>query len=158
MNQLWSLRQNPYGNTDQNRMRTLILEKNIISCPFGHMYTCRNNVLDGKYNTEAKQQDAQFIEDMKIDDIVVIPFKGQKSCILAKIVSDPIYCVDSGLYTIQQGDQIQLSETEGDPFRPVGRRIEIINDNAELSDMRILPMNTLRKLKNIHPELLRYLN
>ena len=158
MNQLWSLRQNPYGNTDQNRMKTLILEKNIISCPFGHTYTCRNNVLDGKYNAEAKQQDAQFIEDMRIDDIVVIPFKGQKSCILAKIISDPIYCVDSGLYTIQHGDQIQLSETEGDPFRPVGRRIEIINDKVELSDMRILPMNSLRKLKNIHPEILRYLN
>jgi hypothetical protein len=59
MNQLWSLRQNPYGNTDQNQMKALILEKNIISCPFGHMYTCRNNVLDGKYNTEANQQMVQ---------------------------------------------------------------------------------------------------
>jgi len=154
---LWSLRQNPYANTDQTQMRRLITEKNFISCPFGHISTCRNNVLDGKYNTEANQQDIQFIENMKIGDMVIIPFKGQKSCILAKIVSEPIYCIETGLYTIQQhpDDQIKLSKTRGEPFRPVGRRIEIINDNVVFADKRkFIPMNTL---KEISPQILEML-
>ena len=149
--QLWSLRQNPYANTDQNQMRQLIMEKNFISCPFGHISTCRNNVLDGKYNTEANQQDIQFVENMRIGDMVIIPFKGQKSCILAKIVSDPIYCIETGLYTThQQSDnQIKISEIPGEPFRPVGRRIEIINDNIVFADKRkFIPMNTLKQLSS----------
>ena len=149
--QLWSLRQNPYANTDQKQMRQVIIEQNFISCPFGHISTCRNNVLDGKYNTEANQQDIQFVENMRIGDMVIIPFKGQKSCILAKIVSDPIYCVETGLYTTQEhpDDQIKISETRGEPFRPVGRRIEIINDNVVFTDKRkFIPMNTLKQLSS----------
>ena len=147
--QLWSLPQNPYANTDQTQMRRIIIEQNFISCPFGHISTCRNNVLDGKYNTEANQQDIQFVENMRIGDMVIIPFKGQKSCILAKIVSDPIYCIETGLYTTQEhpDDQIKISETTGEPFRPVGRRIEIINDNVVFADKRkFIPMNSLKQL------------
>jgi hypothetical protein len=87
---------------------------------------------------------------MRIGDMVIIPFKGQKSCILAKIVSDPIYCIETGLYTTQQpDDQIKISETTGEPFRPVGRRIEIINDNVVFADKRkFIPMNTLKQLSS----------
>jgi hypothetical protein len=149
-NQLWSLRQNPYANTDQTQMRKAILENNFVSCPFGHISVCRNNLLDGRYNTEANKQDVQFIEDMKIGDIVLIPFKGQKACILAKIVSDPVYCIETGLYTSQKaGEQIKISHSDagGEPFRPVGRRIEILNSNVVFTDKRkFIPMNTFKRL------------
>lgn len=147
--QLWSLRQNPYANTDQTQMRKAILENNFVSCPFGHLSVCRNNLLDGRYNREANKQDVQFIEDMKVGDIVLIPFKGQKACILAKIVSDPIYCIETGLYTSQHsGEQIQITESGGgEPFRPVGRRIEILNSNIVFIDKRkFVPMNTFKRL------------
>jgi hypothetical protein len=146
--QLWSLRQNPYANTNQKQMRQAITDKKFVSCPFGHVSTCRNNVLDGVYNIDANQQDIHFIEDIKIGDLVLIPFTGQKSSILAKILTDPIYCVETGLYTNQQLDnQITISETSGEPFRPVGRMIEIIDDNVIFSDKRkYIPMNTLKRI------------
>ena len=146
--QLWSLRQNPYANTDQKQMRQAIINKKFVSCPFGHISTCRNNILDGRYNSDANQQDTQFIEDIKIGDLILIPFTGQKSSILAKILTDPIYCVETGLYTNQQLDnQITISETSGEPFRPVGRMIEIIDDNVIFTDKRkYIPMNTLKRI------------
>lgn len=35
--QFWSLRQNPYANTNQRQMRELIISQNIVTCPFGHL-------------------------------------------------------------------------------------------------------------------------
>jgi hypothetical protein len=150
--QLWSLRQNPYANTNQTQMRQVILEKLFVSCPFGHTSVCRDNVLDGRYNTGANKQDVQFIDEMKVGDIVLIPFKGKKSCIIARIVSEPVYCIETGLYTSHQaGEEIKISELkeEGVPFRPVGRRIEILNSNVVFADKRkIVPMNTFKRLSS----------
>lgn len=43
--QFWSLRQNPYANTNQRQMRELIISQDIVTCPFGHLNNERNNVI-----------------------------------------------------------------------------------------------------------------
>jgi hypothetical protein len=81
--QFWSIRQNPYANTDQHQMRNLIISQNIITCPFGHMNNERNNVINEIYNEQhkewkSKSQDRKFIENINIGDIILITFAGLK--------------------------------------------------------------------------------
>lgn len=95
-------------------------------------------------------QDRKFIEDIKIGDIVLIPFAGLKECILAKITSEPIYAVDTGLFTTITKGEIDISYGET-PFRPVGRKIEIINPSVVFEDKRVLPRNSLSR---INPDIL----
>jgi hypothetical protein len=148
----WSIRQNPYAKTNQNQMRDFILSQNVVTCPFGHIGNGRNNVIDGVYNERnSMSQDRKFIEEVKIGDIVLIPFAGLKECILAKIISEPIYAVDTGLFTTTTKGEIEISE-EGDmPFRPVGRKIEIINPSVVFADKRVLSRASLSR---INPDIL----
>ena len=132
LQQFWAVRQNPYKKTNQIQMRELVISQNIVTCPFGHLGNERNNVLDGVYNEDhpewkSQSQDRKFIENMNIGDIIVIPFKGITGCIIARIVSDPIYCVDTGLFTSMLNGEIQISPDGDTPFRPVGRKIQIIH-------------------------------
>lgn len=144
---VWSIRQNPYSNTNQRQMRDLILSQNVITCPFGHIGEGRNNVIDGIYNEKnSLSQDRKFIEDVKIGDIVLIPFAGLKECILAKITSEPIYGIDTGLFTTMSAEGIALSADGETPFRPVGRNIEIINTSVVFVDKRVLPRNSLSRI------------
>lgn len=145
---IWCIRQNPRANTDQKQMRRFIISQKIVTCPFGHVGPERDNVINGVYNEEgcdwkSQSQDRKFIEDMKIGDIILITFAGLKDCILARIVSDPIYGVDTGLFTSMRDGKIQLT-TEGDtPFTPVGRKIQIIRNDVRFKDKRILPRVSL---------------
>ena len=83
---------------------------------------------------------------MKIGDIVLIPFKGQKTCILARIISDVEYGIETGMFWRQSNDKIRIDVASGEPFRPVGRRIEILN--ADLSKPSShLGIQTLTKLR-----------
>ncbi len=149
--QRWSIRQNPRGNMDQVQMRDFVISQNLITCPFGHLSEERTAVIDAVYNENAKwkskSQDRKFIEDMKIGDIIVIPFKGITPCILAVIESDPIYAADTGYYyNTSHGDKIHLSREQeiggGTPFRPVVRKIRIIGE-ITFSDKRVLTMSSL---------------
>jgi len=149
--QFWSIRQNPYANTNQQQMRNLIISQNIITCPFGHMNNERNNVIDEIYNEQhaewkSNSQDRKFIENINIDDIILIPFAGLKECILAKIVSDPIICIETGLYTNLHEGIIQVSNEGIIPFRPVGRKIQIIHKDVIFKDKRIIPRVSLSKI------------
>ena len=113
-------------------MRELVISQNIVTCPFGHLDNERNNVLDGVYNEDhpewrSRSQDRKFIENMNIGDIIVIPFTGIPGCIIARIVSAPIYCIDTGLFTSMLNGEIQISPDGDTPFRPVGRKIQIIH-------------------------------
>jgi hypothetical protein len=140
------IRQNPFQSTDQKQMCEINLSQRIITCPFGHIHTCRNNVMDGVYNEESNSQDRRFIEELQIGDVVLIPFAKRKQCILARIVSAPIYAIDTGLFTTLHDGKISIS-TEGDtPFRPVGRRIQILRDDIIFPDKRVLPRVSLCKL------------
>jgi len=142
--QFWCLRQNPYANTNQIQMRDFIISQNIITCPFGHLSRERNNVIDGNYNEEiSNSQDRKFIENINIGDIIIIPFAGIKECILARVTSEPIYGFNTNLFSIRLNNMIQLSNNEGTPFRPVARKIEIINMNIIFEDKRILPRTSL---------------
>ena len=58
---------------------------------------------------------------------MLIPFKGQKTCILARIISDVEYGIETGMFWRQSNDKIRIDVAGGEPFRPVGRRIEILN-------------------------------
>ena len=151
--QFWCLRQNPYGNTNQKHMRELIISQNIVTCPFGHLDDLRNNVINGVYNEEQSQsQDRKFIENMNIGDIIIIPFAGLKECILGRIVSEPIYGYDSGLFTSMIDGKIQVTNEGNIPFRPVGRKIEIIRNDLIFNDKRVL---TRMSLSHINVNILR---
>lgn len=138
------LRQNPYTTTNQQRMRKFIISHNIVTCPFGHSFEARDNVVNGKYNEQnSNSQDRKFIEDMKPGDFVLIPFAKEKKCILAEIVSDPFLVWDTGLFTIMLDGKFKLSRKGIIPFRPVGRKIRIIRDDIVFDDKRVLPRNSL---------------
>ena len=161
--QFWSIRQNPYANTNQKQMREFILSQKVVFCPFGHLSENaaialglpiwgRDNVINGVYNEEhSHSQDRKFIENMNIGDIIVIPFAGLKECILARIVSEPIYAVDTGLFTSMRDGKIQISNEGDTPFRPVGRKIQIIKEVVIFADKRVLSM---RSLSHINPNIL----
>lgn len=151
--QVWCIRQNPWAMTNQKQMRTLILSQNIIPCPFGDISNERNNVLNNVYNEDNKvwksqSQDRAFIEDIEIGDIDVIPFKGIKKCVLARITSEPIYVIETGMFTKIVNKKIDICEKGDTPFRPVGRKIEIINKRLLFIDKRVLPRRTFGRIKS----------
>jgi len=154
--QFWCIRQNPYANTDQRQMHELIISQNIVTCPFGHLNEVRNNVLNGVYNEEhptwkSHSQDRKFIENMNIGDIILIPFAGLRECILARIVSEPIYGVDTGLFTSMSDGKIQVTNKGDIAFRPVGRKIQIIRNDVRFNDKRVLQRVSL---SHINPNIL----
>jgi hypothetical protein len=137
-NNFWVLRQN-YGEiTNQSDMKSLIMEQKIVTCPWGGWGLARQNVIDAIYNEHvidiskraSSSQDRKFVEDIQIGDIVLIPFSGKKECIVARITSDVEYAIDTGLFWKEnEAGKVKISSTvDGLPFRPVGRRIEIIDD------------------------------
>ncbi len=142
--QFWSLRQNPYANTNQIQMREFITSQNIVTCPKGHLNEERNNVINGVYNEDnlkwkSHSQDRKFIENINIGDIILVSFAGLSECILARIISEPIYGINTGLFTSLDKDKIQVSNKGKIPFRPVGRKIEIISNDVIFPDKRVLP-------------------
>ena len=156
LQQFWSVRQDPYANTNQRQMRELIISQNIVTCPFGHLNQERNNVINGVYNEEhptwkSHSQDRKFIENMNIGDIILIPFAGIKECILARIISEPIYAVDTKLFTSMRDGKIQVKNEGDTPFRPVGRKIQIIRNDVIFNDKRVLPRVSL---SHINPNIL----
>lgn len=152
---VWSIKQNPYQNTDQTLMRNLILREEMVTCPFGHVGEVRNNVIDGKYNETNEigdpslQQDRKFAEAIKIGDILVITFTGIKECILARVISDTKYLINTGLFTrLEETSGKFKIDNDGDvPFRPVGRTIQIIQSNVIFPNKKKLPIQ--RSLQNI---------
>lgn len=147
--QFWAIRQNPRGNTNQLDVRKMIISHSIVTCPFGHLSPERNNVIDEIYNDNAHSQDKKFIENMNIGDIILIMFKGfGDSCIKARIMSDPIYAIDTKLFTLEKNGEIQISHKKKHnaiPFRPVGRKIQIICKNYEFGGYK--QPQTLSKIK-----------
>ena len=154
----WSLRQNPWASTNQDQMRNFITTQLTVTCPFGHLGNQRNNVVSGIFNEtdpewSSQSQDRTFMNPvvMKIGDICVIPFcnskRKRRNCMLVRIVSPPIYAIETGLFTTQHTDgTITLDDVGEVPFRPAGRRIEIIDDNYNLRDKRKLPRISLCRI------------
>jgi hypothetical protein len=153
--QFWVLRQNPCANTNQEQMRNFIITQQFITCPFGHISDARNNVLNGRYNEtdpewKSNSQDRKFIENMKIGDKCIIPFKGINECLIVEIISEPMVQW-TGLFTIQRdGEEIQLANEGEIPFHPVGRQIRILNYNKIFTDKRVLPRASLAHTNEIH--------
>jgi hypothetical protein len=149
-NKLTVIRQNPRGCTNQRQMRDFILTQLKLTCPSGHIGEERNNVLDGVYNEHhewsSRSQDRKFVEDLQIGQLVLVPFAGIKECMLVRIVSEPIFCVDTGLFIVERNGKIYIETTGDVPFRPVGRRIEIVDANIVLANKRILPRTTMSQI------------
>ena len=82
---------------------------------------------------------------MKIGDIVLIPFTGQKTCVLARITGDVEYGIETGMFWRQTNDKVRIDVAGGEPFRPVGRRIEILNADLPRPS-RHLGQQTLMKM------------
>lgn len=148
----FSIRQNPYAKTNQKDMRNFIISQNVVTCPFGHRNEYRDNVVNLEYNEDhpvwkSLSQDRKFVEDIQIGDYIIIPFKGIKECILAQILSEPIYNMNTGLFTCENEREIRLTTDSGNVFKPVVRKIKIIDTNIIFEDKRkIIPMNTLCKV------------
>ncbi len=166
-NNYWVLRQN-YGEiTNQTDMKKLIMDQKIVTCPWGGWGIPKQNVIDAVYNEYvvdssrrvSSGQDRKFVEEMQIGDIVLIPFSGKKECIVARIVSDVEYEIDTGLYWKENQDtgKVVINNTNnGQPFKPVGRRIDIIDDKfipnsspnrLTLSKMKTIKMDVVVRLK-----------
>jgi hypothetical protein len=132
----WVLRQNYGEKTDQDQMRALILEKKIVTCPWGGWGPSRENVINRIYNKDnirpggrsSNNQDKRFVEEMNIGDIIIVPFPKNRGCIVARITSDVIDCIDTGLRCTETEERITLGLEGTFPFKPVGRRIEIIDE------------------------------
>jgi hypothetical protein len=149
------IRQNPYGKTNQDQLRDVIISQGLVTCPFGHFSEYRNNVIDELYNEKhprwkSNSQDRGFMETLKIGDFILIPFTDRKECILAKIISEPIYAFESGLFWYKNTKNEYQIVKKGDfiliPFRPIVRKIEILEMNIQFMDKRVLPRRTFCKL------------
>lgn len=155
-NNFWVLRQNYGEKTDQEQMRKLIISQKIVTCPWGGWGIERENVINGQYNNvpsnrpgarPSKNQDRRFVEEMKIGDIVIIPFPKKRGCIVARISSNVEYSIDTRMFWTEKENHITIGE-EGDlPFRPVGRYIQIIKDNF-LPESIISNRQTLSKMSH----------
>ncbi len=99
------------------------------------------------YNEESNSQDRRFIEELQQGDIVLIPFAKRRQCILARIVSEPQYAIDTGLFTTIHHGKISISTKGETPFRPVGRKIQMIRDDIIFPDKRVLPRVSLCNIK-----------
>lgn len=153
-NQFWVLRQN-YGEiTNQKNMRDFILSTHFITCPWGGWGDQKTKVINGVFNEEAvdeskrtsRGQDRKFVQEMRIGDIVLIPFKGQKTCVLARITGDVEYGIDTGMFWRKSNDKVRIDVAGGEPFLPVGRRIEILNADLARPSPH-LARQTLTKLR-----------
>ena len=161
-NQFWILRQNYGERTNQKNMRDLIVRNCLITCPWGGWGEHRTKVINGIFNEEAvdeskrtsRGQDRKFVQEMKIGDIVLIPFTGQKTCILARIISDVEYGIETGMFWRQSNNKVRIDTAGGEPFRPVGRRIEILSADLPRPSPH-LGQQTLMKLR---PELVNRLH
>ena len=148
------IRQNYSESTNQEDMKRFILDKKIITCPWGGWGQDRENVINGIFNEntsggvtrKSSGQDRMFVESIKIGDIVVIPFSKKKECILAKIVSDVEYAIDTGLFWSNRDGKFNIDHQGDTPFRPVGRFIEILDENF-IPGSR-LSIRTLSEIKN----------
>jgi predicted Mrr-cat superfamily restriction endonuclease len=154
----WVLRQNYAEKTNQSQMKDFIMSQQFITCPWGGWGKERENVINGKYNEDvldrpgkrsSRNQDRKFVEDMKIGDIVVIPFASKLDCIVGRISSNVEYAYNTNLFycgSDTKGWVItdNCIKKEAVPFRPVGRRIEIIR--TDFKPERHLGQLTLSKL------------
>lgn len=146
----WVLRQNYGEKTDQFQMKDLILSKKIVTCPWGGWGIYKQNVINGVYNdncdsNSSKGQDRRFVEEMKIGDIILIPFAKKKECILARIISNTENSFDTGLFYTEIEEKITLGDTGEHPFQPVIRHIEIIKDEF-IPNCRVTNIQTLSKM------------
>ena len=128
----WVLRQNYAEITNQRDMRELIINQKFVTCPWGGWEEPRQNVISKTYNEQhpeksSRGQDRKFVEEMAVGDIILIPFARRKECIVARIISDVEYEIDTALFWQHEGEQIKIGG-EGQPFKPVGRRIEILSE------------------------------
>ena len=133
MVEYWCIKQNPYQYTDETQMKNFIMNQQVVTCPFGHFEEFTKNVISRKYNKDnliwsSRNQDKTFIESVKINDIILIPFRHEK-CIFAKIISDPIENFETGLFVSRHSNKIEIMRNKTiEPFRPIVRRIQIIKE------------------------------
>lgn len=155
----YCLRQNDGENMDQESMYKFIIKTRIVICPWGLTGRCKDNVRNGDYNEtfvlspekQSKSQDRKFVKEIKIGDIVLIPFLKTNRCILGEISSDVIYDMNTD-YSIHYGRGKELVEYHSDELekcQPIGRFIKIIHPNYEINNKRHLGRLSLCKSKHV---------
>ena len=144
----WILRQNPCRKTNQSAMMEFIKDQGIITCPYGHVVEASNHVDCNEYNNydedgdTSRNQDRRFVEDIKIEDIVVIPFnKGQNpNALIVKVESDRMPSKNfQEMLVVYKDDRVvkivpptdicdkhRGSQYEIKFFRPVYRKVSVL--------------------------------
>lgn len=144
----WVLRQNYGEKTYQPDMKNFIKSENFITCPWGGWGEHRQTIIDGKFNILANNQDRKFIKDMKIGDIVLIPFSkhngNDNGMFLAEITSDVVYDLENEFKYDIKGKTTRIQKSSGEIFRPIGRHIKIVHEYDET--IPGLPRRTLSKM------------
>lgn len=141
----WIIRQNYGERTYQPDMKNFIRSEKFITCPWGGWGEHRQNVIDGKFNVSANDQDRKFIEEIKIGDIVLIPFaktnKQNNGMFLVEIISEVVDDFESEFKYEFKGKTTRIQKNSGENFKPIGRKIKIIKEYDETC--RGLQRNTL---------------
>ena len=151
----WVLRQNYARITNQTDIEQLIVNQKIITCPWGGWGIPKEKVKSRIYNNDknypdefgriSSNQDKKFVEDMNIGDIVLIPLAKSSKFIIARITSDIIHDIHTGMYWEKKNGHINIGSS-GLPFEPVVRRIEILHTDFK-PDMRT-GIQTLTKMNS----------
>ena len=151
----YCIRQNPYAHTNQQDAKNVTVTHEMIHCPFGHTKDYLENVINGTYNerrndgnTSSLSQDRAFCEEMKVGDFVIIVFKGIVECILAEVISGPIYDYKTGLFTSMRNNQMRILPEGDTEFNPVIRKIRILKIDVRISDKRRLSQKSLSRLNS----------
>ena len=156
---IWVIRQNNGGHTNQSFMKKFNIDYGTIICPWGIFGESRSCIIDRHYNENNPSwssggQDRMFVENINIGDILVIMYSKIKECVIAEVVSDVNFekSTDLKISELKKEDgkaSYIISEDGEFEFRPITRDIRIIRDNVMFTDKRRLgTMKTLVKITN----------
>ena len=159
-NNIWVIRQNNGGLTNQRIMKKLNTDDRFVICPWGIFGESRNRIIDGVYNKnheswDSGDQDRTFVENINIGDILVIMYNGIKESVIARVTSDVNFAKTTDLKISElpgknDNKVSYMISDEGDfPFRPISRDISVINDSVLFEDKgRVGTMKTITKVVN----------
>tara|TARA_B110000208_G_scaffold76360_1_gene98031 strand:+ start:253 stop:1086 length:834 start_codon:yes stop_codon:yes gene_type:complete len=84
---IWQCKQTPSEKVDEYDIIDIIRNNKIITCPNGHNIKCVKNLLKGISNDKELTQDLKFLNDIKLNDYCIIPYKKSHHILIVKITS-----------------------------------------------------------------------
>ena len=120
---IWICRQNPYGLRSKDFIKFIKIN-DIISCPFGH--SNGNDVIEGQYYAEARNQDKRFVEETIKGDYIIVPIEGEKKFILKRILKNKIKIKSHrGLWLIKTNNEVKKIVNDGNLTKKMKKKYNI---------------------------------